>query len=122
MRPDQLARLQEVTERMADVFLTEADPDYWSGNGVLPCDMSKEERGNRHWDKKGAAATAVVMQHAIGLIKWSQSHETMDEEKQAELDKELDKHLIDAERRAAQAVERAMQRAQGRMQAHGKAG
>jgi hypothetical protein len=109
-------------ERMADVFLTEADPDCWSGNGVLPCDMTKEERGNRHWDKKGAAATAVVMQHAIGLIKWSQSHETLDEKKQADLDADLDKHLIEAERRAAQAVDRAMARAKGRMQTHGKTG
>ena len=31
LRPDQIARIQDLQERLAEVFLVEADPDNWNG-------------------------------------------------------------------------------------------
>lgn len=36
LRPDQLKSLADLAEKLADVFITEADPENWSGAGKLP--------------------------------------------------------------------------------------
>src|SRR5574341_918805 len=61
MRPDQLQMLDDLAERLADTFLIEADPDNWTAGGKLPTEMSREERGDRHWDRKGAIGTGAVL-------------------------------------------------------------
>ena len=43
MRPDQLARLHELSEQLADTFLTEADPNEWAGGNKLPADLKASE-------------------------------------------------------------------------------
>lgn len=68
MRDDQYQRLQALTEKLMDVFLTEADPENWPGVGILPNAMDKETRGNRYWCKKDAAATLTLNMRAITMI------------------------------------------------------
>lgn len=113
MRPDQLSKLSELSEHLADVFISEADPENWTGDGVAPRDMTKEERGNRHWDKKNAMATGGVLRYTLDLIKSGQDHEIDSPAEQAERDTDLDKKIVEAEKRAEAALARVMQRAKG---------
>lgn len=120
MRPDQLQRLQELSERLADVFLVEADPDNWSGGDTLPKDMSKQQRGDRHWDRKGAIGTGAVLSHTLNVIK---AHTTSGEGDQKP-DDDLEQTIKDAEKKAAKAMERVVNKARGKVEfdrrAHGK--
>lgn len=120
MRPDQLQRLQELSEELADVFIHEADPENWSGSGIIPRDMTKEERGNRAWDKRGAMGTGGVLRYTLDLIGFHEKTPfgTLPAE-QAARDADLDAKISDAEKRAAAAVERVMSRAKGAKVARG---
>ena len=61
MREDQIDKLQALSEELTDVFLFEAAPKSWPGAGVLPRDMSQEDRGDRYWCKKNAVATMAIV-------------------------------------------------------------
>lgn len=61
MRPDQYTKLQSLSEKLADVFIQEANPDNWPGAGLLPADMDKQTRGDRYWVKKNAVATLSLL-------------------------------------------------------------
>ncbi|VWD22457.1 hypothetical protein [Burkholderia contaminans] len=111
MREDQRERLNDLSERLADVFLNEADPDNWSGAGKLPSDMTKDERGNRHWDRKGAIGTAAVLRYTIDLISWEKGNRINDPAAQSERDDELDDKIAEAERRAERAAARVLAKA-----------
>ena len=111
MREDQIKRLEELAERLADLFLIEADPDNWSGAGEMPNDMDTQTRGNRHWDRKGAMGTGGVLRYTLDLVKVHQVPNGQDE---AEQDADLDKKIKDAEKRAAAAVNRALDKAKKR--------
>lgn len=67
MRQDQFERLQGLTEKLADVFLVEADPDRWPGAGIEPANMDRDTRGDRYWSKKNAVATISLIQRVINL-------------------------------------------------------
>jgi hypothetical protein len=60
MRPDQRKRLAELSEKLIDVVLEEADPDFWPGAGKALADVDQETRGNRYWCKKNASATFAL--------------------------------------------------------------
>lgn len=60
MRPDQRKRLAELSEKLIDVVLEEADPDFWPGAGMPLAEVDQETRGNRYWCKKNAQATFVL--------------------------------------------------------------
>lgn len=110
MRQDQQTKLEQIAERLADVFLVEADPDNWTGAGKMPADLSRDERGDRHWDRKGAAGTAGVLMHTLNLISHYRDRRgagLTPEEAEADLEKTIQ----DAERRAQAAVDAAMKRA-----------
>jgi hypothetical protein len=111
MRPDQLQMLEDLTEKLADVFITEADPDNWSGAGKLPADMSVEERGNRHWDRKGAMGTGGVLRYTLDLIQSGKTNTINDTAIQEGRDADLDKKIRLAEKRAEDAVKRVMDKA-----------
>lgn len=68
MRADQYQRLQDIEERLMDVFLTEADPTQWPGHGMALGAMDKGTRGDRYWSKRNAAATLSIIQRASGLV------------------------------------------------------
>lgn len=104
MRPDQIAQLEDLAERLADVFITEADPVNWSGAGILPCDMDQQTRGDRHWDRKGAIGTGGVLNTTLNLVK----HYREGGPGAGADSEDLDKIVADAEKRAKQALARVM--------------
>ena len=67
MRKDQIARLQELSEAVGEVFMDEADPVNWNGAGVPLADMNEKTRGNRYWDKKNAIQTGALLARIIDL-------------------------------------------------------
>jgi len=112
MRPDQLQRLQDLTEKLADRFLIEADPDEWPGSGTGPADLSQQERGDAYWCKKNAMATGGVLRYTLDLVKSHQS--PTGNADPVEQDADLDRKIKDAEKRAAAAVNRALDKARKR--------
>lgn len=115
MRPDQIQRLHELTEKLADVVLEEADPAEWPGAGVPLAALTQEERGNRYWCKKNAAATFSLLERSQSLLSDVQDphrNRTPGEES------DLDKQIADKERQAAKVLEKAM--AKAKQAAHGK--
>ena len=113
MRPDQIQRLKDLSESLADVFIVEADPTNWSGDGRLPRDMSQEERGNRHWDRKGALGTGAVLSHTLNVIKHYEDRKPAAGAEEG-TEGDLDKAIGDAERRAQAALDRVMNKAKAK--------
>jgi len=72
MRQDQYERLQALTEKLTDAFLSEADPDVWPGHGVAIAAMDQQTRGDRYWCKKNAAATLSVIIRTNTLVGFIQ--------------------------------------------------
>lgn len=105
MRPDQLARLNDLSEKLADTFLTEADPDEWAGGSKLPADLTQQERGDRYWCKKNAMATGGVLRYTLDLVAKHVGEEDPSD------DADMEKKIRDAEKRAAKAVNDAIARA-----------
>jgi hypothetical protein len=68
MRQDQFEKLQELTEKLTDAFIGEADPAVWPGHGVAIAAMDQQTRGDRYWCKKNAAATLSVIVRTTSLI------------------------------------------------------
>ena len=67
MRQDQLVRLLNLSEKVGEVFLEEADPDNWNGAGMPMSGMNTEIRGNRLWDKKNAVQTGALLARILDL-------------------------------------------------------
>lgn len=123
MRPDQIQRLNDLSERLADKFLVEADPDEWPGANQAPSEITQQERGDAYWCKKNAMATGGVLRYTLDLVK-SHSGEVKEDEDAVAQESDLDKKIKEAERRAAQAVERVLNKAKKRnfdQKLHGKA-
>jgi hypothetical protein len=106
MRDDQRKRLQDLSERLADSFLLEADPGEWPGDGRPPADLTQQERGDRYWCKKNAMATGGVLKFVLDL-----QARTGAEGGDPERESDIDHRIAEAEKRAASAVERAMSKA-----------
>jgi len=62
MREDQIERLRELEEKLLDVYLDEADPANWPGFESLVDGepLTKQQRGDRYWEKKNAIATVAL--------------------------------------------------------------
>lgn len=101
LRKDQITMLEEVIENLADVFLQEADPANWTGAGIPMPDMTKEQRGNRHWDRKGAMGTGGVLKFAMDVA--ARAKEEAPGDSSAE-DAELDAQVQEAQKRAKAAM------------------
>lgn len=67
MRDDQITRLQALSERLGEVVITEVDPHNWPAAEKLPADLTQEERGNRYWCKKNAAATMTLLVKVMSI-------------------------------------------------------
>lgn len=104
MRPDQLQRLQELSEKLADVVLEEADPETWPGAGVPIADMTHEQRGSRYWSKKNAAATFALLERTSSLLT---DVKTVGNDRHKD-DEDLDKQIQAKEKEAAKMLERVM--------------
>jgi hypothetical protein len=105
MRPDQVARLTDLSEKLADTFLTEADPGEWAGGDKLPADLTQQERGDRYWCKKNAMATGGVLRYTLDLLVKHVGEQAPED------DADMDRKIRDAEKRAAKAVNDAISRA-----------
>lgn len=108
MRPDQITMLNELAERLADVFLQEGDPSNWSGAGKLPVDLTRDERGDRKWDKANAMATGGVLRYVMDVTAAARKNEIDSVPEQAERDSDLDRQIKEAQVRAAEAMKRVM--------------
>lgn len=102
MRPDQLKRLQDLTEKLADVVLEEADPATWPGAGIKSAEWTQQERGDRYWQKKNAAATFMLLSKADEIIQRRSAAKSPDED----AGEDLDRTIAHAEKEAARALER----------------
>lgn len=124
MRQDQIDRLNDLAERLADRFITDADPVNWSAADKLPRDMTQQERGDAYWSKKNAMATGGVLRYTLDLIEGGKGSASSDPETQRERDADLDKRIGDAEKKAAAAMARVMDKAKGKAEfdkrVHGK--
>jgi len=67
MRKDQQDRVDNLAERLADVFMTEADPDNWTGADQPAAKMTPEIRGARNWDVKNANQVGALLMRTIEL-------------------------------------------------------
>lgn len=67
MRDDQIERLKALSEGLADVVLDEANPGNWPGTGKTLADLTRDERGDRHWCKKNAAATMTLLVKVMSI-------------------------------------------------------
>lgn len=110
MRPDQVILLKELAERLADVFIAEAEPDDWPGADTPASEWTKEVRGDRVWVKKGAMATGGVLRYTLDLLA-RDAPVAGGQPEDGEKDSDLDRQIRDAERRATEAVNRALSRA-----------
>lgn len=119
MRLDQIQRLQDLSESLADSFILEADPAEWPGDGKPPVDLTQQERGDRYWAKKNAMATGGVLRFTLDLIG---KHASPGDKPPSEEDADLEKRIQDAERRAAAATARVLGKAKGEFdkRVHGK--
>ena len=102
MREDQKAMLEELQEKLFDAMIIEANPDHWPGGNNLPMDMTQEERGDRFWCKKNAAATMTLLTKSLSIDHFKEgARDPAKPDDGGDLDSEL-KRL---EREAAQQVE-----------------
>lgn len=101
LRKDQVVILKELAEKLADVFIQEADPSNWTAAGIPMSDMTQEERGNRHWDRKGAMGTGGVLKFAMEVATRAEDNamgRTYDDEA------DLDAQVQQAQKRAKAAM------------------
>lgn len=110
MRDDQLKRLEAIQEKMVDALVVEMDPDFWpgafddKGDRKNPAELTKDERGDRYWCKKNAAATLTLitkvesLQHFRNRYMTNPAPEETVEDDNADMDKEISRHEKEAER------------------------
>ena len=130
MRIDQYEKLQALTEKLTDVFLSEADPDKWPGVGIEPGQMDAQTRGDRYWSKKNAAATLTVIMKTSNLVSAIQLRSAGGELGGASVEGEkeeadtLDAEIASAEKEASKMMDEAVRRAKKTAfdkKTHGKA-
>lgn len=109
MRQEQLERLQELEEKLADVVLMECDPDLWPGSGVRPRELTQQERGDRYWCKKNAAATFALLQRTASLLTDASRPKGGEHGD----DEDLDREVAKAEKEAAQILKKFTSTARG---------
>ena len=103
MRPDQLERMQDLAEKLADVVLEEADPETWPGAGIPLADLTQQQRGDRFWSKKNAAATFVLLGKVAEIIARRADGSS---EKSGDNGEDMERTIARAEKEAAKALER----------------
>ena len=103
MRDDQIVRLQALSERLGEVVIEEVDPHKWPGNDKPLGELTQQERGDRYWCKKNAAATMTLLLKVVNITG------VLNKQKPGEPDSagdEMDSELAAAELEAAAIIER----------------
>jgi len=129
MRQEQFERLQSLHEKLVDVFLDEANPDKWPGNGVEISSWDQQTRGDRYWIKKNAVATIALtqrIQSLVTVVRHATAAGGGEETPEAVTDpqEDLDKQVAEAEKEASRlldTVQRAAAKAKFDGKVHGKA-
>lgn len=106
MRTDQIKRIQDLQEKLVDAVLLEADPDFWPGKGIAPADLTRDQRGDRYWCKKNAAATLSVLTKTMSLTQYEYRPAGTPTNDGTDVDKEIER----AEKAAAKMLEQAQAR------------
>ena len=107
MRDDQYLKLQELEEKLVPVVLQEADPDNWPGKDIIPKELTKDQRGDRYWCKKNAAATLTLLNKVISLIERpTRGLYSSSEPEEVEDDINIDKEISKAERKAVELLDK----------------
>lgn len=110
MRDDQYTKLKTLQAKLADVLIAEADPDTWSGHGKTPAELTRDERGDRYWCKRNAAATLSVIVRIFsvtGLIERANFPAPgAQPEVPPEAETDLDREVAAAEREARAILKR----------------
>lgn len=105
MRQDQFEKLQALEEKLLDVFLTEAEPSSWPGQGLTIASMDAKTRGDLYWVRKTAASAlmlATKVQTLIGATQVAGTGTTPSAStEQSDDDKQMDASLASAEKEAA---------------------
>lgn len=104
MRDDQIVRLQALSERLGEVVIEEVDPHKWPGAGKALADLTQEERGNRYWSKKNAAASMTLLLKVVNIAGIMNRQKPAPDAGHA-ID-ELDGELAAAEREAQAIIDR----------------
>lgn len=68
MRQDQYEKIQNLSEKLADVVIQDIDPEGWVGKGKRPAELTKEERGDAYWCRKMAAASLSLLTRVAHLV------------------------------------------------------
>lgn len=100
MREDQFSKLEQLQEKLCDTVMVEADPLNWPGGEKLPMDMTKDERGDRYWCKKNAAATFTLLNKTLSLAFFKRDASTTPPDDQRSPEDDLDKEIAKAEKEA----------------------
>ncbi|EBQ4755632.1 TPA: hypothetical protein H2A59_004915 [Salmonella enterica] len=109
MYDDYRTRLTNLSDKLTNVVIEEADPDNWSGSKKPVKELTKDERGDRYWDKKNAAAslTLLIKVHSlIGMQTRGATGENADDDD----DFGLAQQVAKAEKEAAAIIERVMKK------------
>lgn len=109
MRQDQFERMQELSERLIDVAMDEADPDKWPGAGWAADQLTKDQRGDRYWSKKNAVATLSLIDrihHIVNYVRSASAGGGADPAAVTEAESELDAEINAAEKEATKLLDR----------------
>lgn len=68
MRQDQFEKLQALSEKLMDVFLDEADPSNWPGQGLKIGAMDAQTRGDLYWVRKTAASAGMLYTRVMAMV------------------------------------------------------
>jgi hypothetical protein len=106
MREDQYLKLQALQEDLAEVVVQEVDPNNWPGSKKTASEMTKEERGDRYWCKKNAAATLTLLNKVITLTERPTRELPTASAYDGDDDGDLDKEIASTERQAMKQLEK----------------
>lgn len=106
MRDDQITRLQALSESLGEVVIHEVDPGHWPGADKQLDELTQQERGDRYWCKKNAAATMTLLLKVVNITGMLNKQKPGDV---AGAGDELDGELAAAEREAQSIIERLQQ-------------
>lgn len=105
MRQDQYLKLQQLEEKLLDVFLSEADPEHWPGKGLTIGAMDAQTRGDLYWVRKTAASAGMLftrVEAMIGRVQLGGAGTTPPAEGEpVDAEQQLDAEIAASERAAA---------------------
>lgn len=113
MRPEQYERLQALQEKLTDVVIQEADPERWPGNGKELAELTRDERGDRYWCKRNAAATLSVIMRVQNLVHVVEQRSSR-RPNEGEAADDLEDDVLAAEREAAAILAKMQRKARER--------